>query len=159
MPFCPFGGDYTFTLLGADDILAVVALEKQCFPTPWTEEQYALVLAAGGCRLFGARCNGELVGYLAVSMQPGSGEMEIYNIAVADAMRRRGLARKLLATALAAAAQRGAEQAVLEVRRSNAPAIALYESLGFTQVGIRPRYYQDSGEDALVFTRPLSPGE
>lgn len=156
MPSCVSGGDYTFTPLAADDIPAVAALEKHCFPTPWSEEQYRLVVAAGGCRLFGARCNGDLVGYLAVAMQPGSGEIEIYNIAVADSMRRRGLARKLLATALAAAAQSGVEQAVLEVRRGNTPAIALYESLGFTQVGLRPRYYQDTGEDALVYSRMLA---
>lgn len=155
MPSCA-PGDYTFTPLAADDILAIVELEKQCFPTPWSEEQYKLVLAAGGCRLFGVRCNGGLVGYLAVAMQPGSGEIEIYNIAITDSMRRRGLARKLLATALAAAAQTGVEQAVLEVRRDNVAAIALYESLGFTRIGLRPRYYQDTGEDALVYGLTLT---
>ncbi len=156
MPFDPDTPRPTFTLLGPDAAPAVARLEERCFPTPWSEEQYRLVLAAGACTLFGAYLGEELVGYLAVAMQPGTGEMEVYNIAVAEHARRRGLAKKLLASALKAATNLGVERAVLEVRRGNAPAIALYESLGFVRAGVRPAYYQDTGEDALVYTCSLS---
>ena len=141
--------------LTEEDLPAVVALEASSFSTPWTADQYRAVLRQGGCALFGAVDDGVLAGYIAVTVQPSIGEMEVYNIAVAPASRRRGIGKKLLRLALEAAARNRVEQAILEVRVSNTPAIALYRSLGFTQVGTRTGYYHDTGEDALVLARSL----
>ena len=78
--------------------------------------------------------------------------MHILNLAVHPGHRRRSIARRLLAEALAQARTLGAELAWLEVRPSNLAALALYESFGFRQVGRRPRYYDDTHEDALLLT-------
>lgn len=147
--------DLTYRQLTDSDIEAVAALEAIAFPTPWTAEQYRAVLRQGGCALFGAVSGEMLAGYIAVGLQPSIGEMEVYNIAVAEPFRRLGIGKKILKLALAAASRCGAEQALLEVRVSNTPAIALYRSLGFTQAGVRAGYYYDTGEDALVLSRPL----
>lgn len=138
-----------------DDLERVAALEAVCFPTPWTVDQYRAIVRQGGCALFGSLAGSALAGYIAVAVQESIGEVEIYNIAVAVAYRRQGVGKRLLSLALEAAARYGAAQAILEVRVSNAPALALYHSLGFSQVGIRRGYYHDTGEDALVLARPL----
>lgn len=83
-------------------------------------------------------------------------EAEILTLAVMPAARRRGLARALLAAAAAEAAGRGAAALFLEVAAGNLPARALYGAAGFTQVGLRPRYYP-GGADALVLRRALPP--
>ena len=92
----------------------------------------------------------ELAGYIAVYHTPD--EVEILNIAVREDRRRRGYGSLLMATALQDAKETGILRGVLEVRISNAPAIHLYESFGFRQVGKRRGYYQDTGEDALIYT-------
>lgn len=145
----------SYRRLREEDLTAVAALEATAFPTPWSEEQYRVVMRHGGCVLFGAWLESALAGYIAVAMQPGTGEMEVYNIAVAEELRRGGIGKKLLGLALEAAAGNGVSRAILEVRRSNTPAIALYRSLGFEQAGERKGYYHDTGEDALVLARPL----
>jgi ribosomal-protein-alanine N-acetyltransferase len=146
---------YLFRELTPEALPLVIALEKRCFSTPWSGELYRRLLAAGRCRLFGVFRKDFLAAYLAVAMLPATGELEVYNIAVDAAARRRGLARKLLARVLALAAESGLETALLEVRRNNAPAIRLYEALGFVPTGVRPRYYQDTGEDALIYSLSL----
>ena len=65
------------------------------------------------------------------------------------------MARRILDRGRGRARERGARLATLEVRRSNAPAIALYRSLGYRQVGVRPRYYAEEGEDAIVMDMEL----
>ncbi|MCC8193179.1 MAG: ribosomal protein S18-alanine N-acetyltransferase [Deltaproteobacteria bacterium] len=147
--------DLVYRRLTEEDLPDVAVLEAVCFPTPWNEDQYRAVLRQGGCALFGALRGGALAGYIAVSMLPDDA-MEIYNIAVAPAFRRLGIGKKLLRLSMEAAFRNGAEQAVLEVRISNDPALALYRSLGFVQAGVRKGYYHDTGEDALVFIRPLA---
>ena len=77
-------------------------------------------------------------------------EMHILNLAVHPQQRRRGLARRLLIDSMDHARQLGARVAWLEVRPSNAPALSLYHSLGFKEMGRRPRYYDDTQEDALL---------
>lgn len=142
--------------LAEEDLPAVAALETLCFPTPWTAGQYAAVLRQGGCAVFGALKGRNLAGYIAVGIQPGIGEMEVYNIAVAEEFRRSGIGKRLLRLALEAAALNDVTQAILEVRVGNAPARALYRSLGFENVGVRAGYYPDTGEDALVLARTLA---
>jgi ribosomal-protein-alanine N-acetyltransferase len=79
-------------------------------------------------------------------------EMHILNLAVHPKHRRQGIARRLLAEGLTQARELGANLAWLEVRPSNTPARALYASFGFTEVGRRPQYYDDTSEDALLLT-------
>jgi len=83
-------------------------------------------------------------------------EAEIFDLAVCLAARRRGIGRHLLGALVDRVRQLGATRTVLEVRRGNGPAVALYESVGFVQVGERSRYYRD-GEDALLLSLDLTP--
>ena len=142
--------DYSFVRLGPEDVEDVVGIEAVSFPTPWTAEQYRALLKRGGCALFGARMGSALAGYVAVALHSASLEMEVYNIAVLQMHRQRGIGGQLLNLALRAACKNGIERVVLEVRETNEPALALYRSRGFVPVGRRPRYYPDTGEDALV---------
>jgi ribosomal-protein-alanine N-acetyltransferase len=82
-------------------------------------------------------------------------ELHVLNIATALEERRRGVARALMEEAARRARAAGAVLATLEVRRSNASALALYRDLGYRQVGIRPNYYVDEGEDAIVMVLDL----
>jgi [ribosomal protein S18]-alanine N-acetyltransferase len=84
-------------------------------------------------------------------------ELHVLNIATAPAMRRRGLARALMAEALVYAAAQRIRIVLLEVRRSNRPAIKLYRGLGFTALGVRPGYYSDNDEDAIEMILSLDP--
>jgi ribosomal-protein-alanine N-acetyltransferase len=82
-------------------------------------------------------------------------EGEILNLAVLPRDRRQGIARRLLATGLEALLTEGVREAYLEVRESNEPAITLYRSAGFRPVGLRPDYYRNPPEDALVLRAPI----
>lgn len=95
------------------------------------------------------------VGFVAASF--AGDEVEILDVAVRPAQRRRGCARRLIDALLTMASQRRAVRVVLEVRRSNAAALGLYRGLGFEVVGQRTRYYRD-GEDALVLARLVELG-
>lgn len=139
--------------LAPADIVAVADLERQCFSSPWDEKLYAAALAQSFFRLWGAKASDTLAGY--VSVYHLGAEVEIINIAVAPALRRQGVGALLLRRVRAEAESSGAERIILEVRRSNAPAIALYASQGFIQAGVRPGYYPDTGEDALVYVLHL----
>lgn len=136
-------------LLGVADIAGVMDLERMCFRTRWTREQFLLGLERRAFRILGVRLRDVLVAYAAFSVI--AGEMEILNIAVHPFHRRKGLARLLLADVLEACRAEKVEQGFLEVRRSNAGAIDLYEKFGFIQVGARKNYYPDNHEDALLY--------
>ena len=143
--------------LAAEDAGALATLESRCFALPWTEQAFADAFTGEPFRAYGIREEsgesvGELVGYIAVYRTPD--EVEILNIAVREDRRRQGYARLLMATALQDARETGILRAVLEVRVGNAPAIALYESFGFHAAGRRRGYYQDTGEDALIYVLP-----
>lgn len=84
-----------------------------------------------------------------------AGQAQVQNLAVHPAFRRRGIARWLLLNCLAQARDQGAHSAVLEVRAGNLAAKALYEKLGFEALEVRPGYYREEGEDALVMFRSL----
>ena len=81
---------------------------------------------------------------------------DMMNIAVAPAFRRQGIAEKLIDMLILQLMERGSNSLTLEVRASNMPAIALYEKLGFTQVGRRPNYYRNPKEDALILRKEWS---
>ncbi len=150
----PPAEDVVLRRLESGDIAALIGLESQCFSTVWREDQFFLALRQKVFFAFGLFLeNARLVGY--ISVYHLAGELEILNIAVSREQRRRGFGLRLLTEALRQGRERGLERAVLEVRTSNAAAIALYERLGFSLAGKRPGYYEDTGEDALIYVAPL----
>jgi ribosomal-protein-alanine N-acetyltransferase len=143
---------------GLADVPAIWAIEKASFPSPWSRwsflaelgQQHSHTLIAGPSPPQPWQTWGYLIFWVVLD------EMHILNLAVHPDHRRRSIARRLLAEALAQARTLGAELAWLEVRPSNRAALALYESFGFKAVGRRPRYYDDTQEDALLLTLDLS---
>ena len=139
----------TYRPLAYSDLPQVIALERRAFPTPWSLAMFVLELSkpAGVC--IAATESRKIVGYLICARYDQV--WHLMNIAVDVAARRRGIATGLLEEMLERA---GSHQAyTLEVRMSNAPAIALYERFGFRPAGTRPRYYRDTGEDAMIMWR------
>ena len=134
-------------------VAAIAGLEKLCFSDPWSESSIATELS---CRLscWLVAMEGEtLVGY--VGSQTVIDESDMMNIAVHPDFRRRGIAEALVAGLEEQLRQRGSKALTLEVRDSNAPAIALYEKLGFAQVGLRKNYYRNPKEDARILRKTL----
>ena len=129
-------------------VSAVVELEKQNFSDPWPDIAVRGELTNKLALWLVAMENGEVVGY--VGSQTVLQEADMMNIAVADTHRRRGIAKMLVEELIR---QLDAYQLTLEVRASNAPAIALYEALGFQQVGLRKNYYRNPKEDALILRK------
>lgn len=136
------------------DIDAIFAIAARCFPIPWPRDELEKELSRPYATLRVLRADGDgIAGFL--DFWHVQGEVQIMNVAVLPELRRRGYAAALLEDALRLAAQAGASFAVLEVRPSNDAAIALYARHGFDRLGVRPRYYSDNQEDALVMGRGL----
>lgn len=134
---------------------ALAALHARCFrsPPPWSAADFAGFLADPLCFLLVEGDAGFLLG------RAVAGEAELLTLAIAPEARRLGLGRKLLSRFLYQAQLRGAERAFLEVAADNAPALALYESAGFSGAGRRRGYYQGPEgrrTDALVLARDLA---
>jgi ribosomal-protein-alanine N-acetyltransferase len=131
----------------AADLPAVAAIEAAGHPTPRSLQAFADDLALAHARLWVAEAGAELLGF--IDYWVVAGEVELIDVAVAPVARRRGLGRRLVEHLRADVPEATAVH--LEVRAGNAPAIALYRGLGFTEVGRRRRYYAD-GEDALLLS-------
>ena len=143
-----------FRRLDASDAPALHALEKACFTLPWSEEQCRAAFGQTPFAAFGLDSDQGVLAYISVYIT--ADEMEVLNLAVSPELRRRGIGHRLLALALRTAAKMGMQKAVLEVRVGNTPARSLYERHGFAVAGRRPRYYADTGEDALIYARSLT---
>ena len=142
--------------LSTGDLDDIVAIEEASFNNPWTRDMYERELQNPD------------VSFLYVLRMPGEGivafcsfwlvldELHINNLAVRGDVRARGLGTALLEHVLQAGASRGAGRATLEVRRSNAAARRLYESLGFEVAATRPNYYVSPAEDALILWRDVT---
>ena len=130
-------------------LAAIEAIEAQTFSDPWSLQSICGSVNSLRTRVYAALDDtGTLMGYLFLTQVMDIADVD--NIAVAPAFRRQGVASLLLETALD-----GMDAEVfLEVRASNAPAIALYQKFGFTQCGIRRNYYEKPQEDALLMKRP-----
>jgi [ribosomal protein S18]-alanine N-acetyltransferase len=138
-----------FRAMTPADVPHVAAVERAAYPFPWSEGIFRDCLRVGYlCRV--AENDGEIVSYGIVAM--GAGEAHILNICVAGHVRGRGIGRRMMQLLLERSLQAGMQDVFLEVRPSNPHAIALYQSLGFHEVGRRRAYYQaEMGrEDALV---------
>jgi [ribosomal protein S18]-alanine N-acetyltransferase len=139
-------------LTTAADLEAVLALDALCFERPWTRADYERELADPvRCFIYLAQIDGQTIAYC--SFWRVFDEIHVNNFAVHPTWRRQGIGRRLLASVLEAAAAMGAPRATLEVRRSNAAAIALYESAGFAPAGVRRAYYTHPVEDAIILWR------
>ena len=143
------GADILLETLGPGDVDEILALESLCFEYHWNADQFRRGLLAGAFHVLGLRLGEHLVGYGAYSVVVD--EMEVLNLAVHPKLRRRGLGDRLLRAMLLDCASRGVRTGFLDVKVSNTAAIDLYRKFGFNQIGIRRKYYPDTGEDALLF--------
>lgn len=134
-----------------DDIADVHKIERASFPVPWPAFAFRQELETNRmARYLIARATDETVAYAGVWLMVD--EAHVTSFAVLPSWRRQGLGGRLLVALLDLAFEMGASVATLEVRLSNQPAQALYGRFGFRPVGLRPRYYSDNGEDALIMT-------
>lgn len=135
-----------------EDALAIAAVEAESTPVPWTSGAVAASLASGSVGGWVLEHDGVVVGHLLGSAQGPEGEVLI--VAVHPAHRRKGGARRLLEAAETFWAERGVQEAFLEVRADNDAGRGLYEALGWSQTGRRRAYYRD-GTDAIVLGKPI----
>ncbi len=132
-------------------VAQIAELEKQCFSDPWSEKSVASELE-NELSLWLVAVDGNVVaGY--IGSQAVLGEADMMNVAVSADYRRQGIAQRLVSALIEALKAAGNHCLTLEVRASNEPAKALYEKLGFVQVGRRPKYYEKPKEDALILRK------
>jgi ribosomal-protein-alanine N-acetyltransferase len=135
----------------------IETIERACFSVPWTMEMLQNQLDNGSHIFLAAEdCSGRVVGYMGLQFVLDDGY--ISNVAVAPARRRCGIGRALIAAMEDRARKKCLSFLTLEVRQSNAAAIALYERAGFARVGHRRGYYEKPREDAILMTMFLSGG-
>jgi ribosomal-protein-alanine N-acetyltransferase len=138
------------------DLPAVQLIERGSFTTPWPAYAYRQELEANRLAMYlVATIDAEIVAYGGIWLMVD--EAHVTTFAVLPRFRRRRIGERLLLSLMDLALDRHAREATLEVRLSNLAARRLYEKYGFRPVGIRPRYYSDNGEDALIMTtEPLA---
>jgi ribosomal-protein-alanine N-acetyltransferase len=137
-----------------DDVPDVVEIDRSAYEFPWTEGIFRDCLRVGyWCRVL--ERYRRIQAYAVMSI--AAGEAHLLNLCVRPALQRQGLGRKVLLHFVELARRTGADTVFLEVRASNEPAIALYTSTGFGEVGMRRGYYpaRRGREDALVLARAL----
>lgn len=132
-------------------LAALAEIEKACFHAPWSENMLREELGKGIFLV--AERDGQAVGY--AGCQTVLDEGYITNVAVSPGARRQGVGRALIAALAAQARAQGLAFVTLEVRASNAPAIALYEGAGFVRAGVRKNFYTAPAEDAVLMTLHL----
>ena len=140
-----------FTEMKSHHIPQVAELEKLCFADPWSEMSIASELGNIWSYWLVAEDGDRVVGY--IGTQSRIDETDVMNIAVHPDWRRRGIAQSLIECLVKELKNRGSHALMLEVRASNSSAIALYEKLGFSQVGCRRNYYRNPKEDALILRK------
>ena len=143
-------------LMTIADLAAVQLIERASFTTPWPPHAYRQELETNRlAQYIVATLDADVVAYAGVWLMVD--EAHVTTFAVDPRFRRRGIGERLLIELLDRSLERHAREATLEVRLSNLPARRLYEKYGFRPVGIRPRYYSDNNEDALIMTtEPLA---
>lgn len=134
-----------------DDIPGIHEIEVRNFSLPWSEESFRDCLNYDDTLFFVDEEEGKIAGFAVLRLFPD--EAELYNIAVGEEYRRRGIADSLMNTLTDECDNRSMERILLEVRQSNAPARALYKKHGFTVLGVRAKYYDEPKEDAVIMER------
>lgn len=142
--------NFTVEKMTAEHISQIALLEKECFSQPWSESALAEELANENSHFLVA-VSDSVLGYIGV--QEICGEAYITNVAVFENCRKAGIGRALLKAACDGAKSRDCEFITLEVRESNAPAIALYESEKFEKAGIRKNFYSSPTENGVIYTK------
>jgi [ribosomal protein S18]-alanine N-acetyltransferase len=142
-----------------DDIPAVHRIERASFPVPWPDYAFRQEIESNRlAHYLVVRAGSQVVGYGGMWMMVD--EAHVTTFAVLPDWRRRGIGGRLMLAMVRRAGELGARVATLEVRLSNVAARELYQRFGFRPVGIRPRYYSDNAEDALIMTSaPLASDE
>ncbi|MEA4899772.1 ribosomal protein S18-alanine N-acetyltransferase [Bacillota bacterium Meth-B3] len=141
--------EITISLMTLEDIDQVHEIECACFSIPWSRQAFATEVRENQCaRYLVLKEDGEAVAYAGVWFVLD--EAHITNIAVRPDRRGLGYGEAVTRALMQLAADSGMSMLELEVRVSNRAARALYEKLGFVEVGLRKRYYADTGEDALL---------
>ena len=135
------------------DLDAIVELEKACFSAPWSKNSFEFELSSPDSAFITAKEGDTLAGFAVLHRFIDEGEL--FNIAVSEDFRREGVADAMLAELFRRAGVWGIKRVMLEVRKSNAPARALYMKNGFEVMGMRPGYYDFPKEDAILMERYL----
>jgi ribosomal-protein-alanine N-acetyltransferase len=137
--------------MSLDDLAGVQRIEALSFSVPWPEQAYRSEIQTNRLASYlVAKVEGEVVAYGGIWLMVD--EAHVTTVAVDPGWRRQKIGARLLLALLDVALARGAHEATLEVRLSNLPARRMYEGFGFRPVGLRPRYYSDNDEDALIMT-------
>jgi [ribosomal protein S18]-alanine N-acetyltransferase len=134
--------------LDLDQLDEVVTIEQAVYPRPWSAATWREELARDDRCYVAATEGGRLVGYAGCSL--GAGEAHVVTVAVAPEVQRRGHGARLVAALLAEVRARGIDAVTLEVRESATSTQRLYRRAGFVSAGVRPGYYQDDGEGAVI---------
>ena len=132
------------------DLPQVIAIERRAFPAPWSLAMFVLELSKPSGICLAALDGNRIVGYMICSRYDIV--WHVMNIAIEPALQGNGLGTALLEHLLQHETE-PSDRFTLEVRQSNVQAIRLYERHGFRSAGLRRRYYQDNGEDALIMWR------
>ncbi len=138
----------------AEDVGAIAQLEAANFSLPWDDASIRGELDNPLSFWLVALCDNKVVGY--VGTQTVMGEADMLNLAVDQQYRRHGIARALVEELIRYLKTRDVAKLLLEVRVSNEPAVKLYEKMGFSVLGRRPRYYQRPKEDAWILGKELA---
>ena len=132
-----------------DDIEQVIAIDRVSFSLPWPERSFRFELTDNpASRCWVAEMDGKLVGMIVAWLI--ADEVHVATIATHPDFRRQGIARKLLSHTLRQLREEGAQSSFLEVRASNFAAQEMYRKFGYEESGLRPRYYRDNDEDAIL---------
>jgi ribosomal-protein-alanine N-acetyltransferase len=134
----------------ASDLDAVQRIATECFPVPWTRQEFEKELARTYAVLRVLRPSVQDPVSAFANYWHVADEIQLMNVATWPELRRSGYASALMQDLLQQARERRAQLVSLEVRRSNDAARALYRKFGFIEQGIRQHYYSDNGEDAVV---------
>lgn len=142
--------EYSICFMTLADVDDVADIERQSFPIPWNRAAFVDELTHNERALYivARDESGAMVGY--GGMWLVCDEAHVTNVAVHPSCRRRGAGTAIMVALMGLAADRGASRMTLEVRVSNRSAQELYRQLGFRAAGVRPRYYMDNREDALI---------
>ncbi|MBE6742579.1 MAG: ribosomal-protein-alanine N-acetyltransferase [Ruminococcaceae bacterium] len=141
--------EYIILTATMNDVADIKKIEDACFSVPWSEKSIEESLANPCSHFYIARVNNEAAGYIGI--QIFSGEGYVTNVATLPEFRKQGIAGALVERAL----ENEMEFLTLEVRKSNNPAINLYSKFGFEAVGVRPKFYREPTEDAILMTKFL----
>lgn len=145
--------DFMIRKMTPMDIDAIMRIEVESFTLPWSRESYLGELKNNFATYLVGDYEGEVIGYGGIWVV--FEEAHITNVAVASEYRKAGVGRVLMEELERAARSKAAHRIVLEVRPSNAAALALYRGLGYLTSGLRKEYYSDNNEDALLMTKLL----